>query len=170
MKKIIFIFILFLFNQNLNADMPNYLDFKFILNESKAGKKAQDQLKSKLNKGINKIKEKEKSLQEEERKIIDQKKILKPEEYKDKVMKLRVKVSNLQKERSKLLEDVAKKRNKARNELLKNLNPIIKSYMAEKNIRMVVDKKSLLLADEKLNITQDILNLLNQKLQSIKLD
>ena len=42
--------------------------------------------------------------------------------------------------------------------------------MAEKNIRMVLDKKSLLLADEKLNITKDILNLLNQKLQSIKLD
>jgi outer membrane protein len=170
MKKIIFILFLFLINQNLNAEIPHYLDFKLILNESKAGKKAQDQLKSKLNKGINKIKEKEKSLQEEERKIIDQKKILKSEEYKDKVKKLRVKVSNLQKERSNLLEDVAKKRNKARNELLKNLNPIIKSYMAEKNIRMVLDKKSLLLADEKLNITKDILNLLNQKLQSIKLD
>ena len=170
MKKIIFILFLFLINQNLNAEIPHYLDFKLILNESKAGKKAQDQLKSSLNKGINKIKEKEKSLQEEERKIIDQKKILKPEEYKDKVKNLRVKVSNLQKERSKLLEDVAKKRNKARNELLKNLNPIIKSYMAEKNIRMVLDKKSLLLADEKLNITKDILNLLNQKLQSIKLD
>ena len=170
MKKIIFILFLFLINQNLNAEIPHYLDFKLIINESKAGKKAQDQLKSKLNKGINKIKEKEKSLQEEERKIIDQKKILKSEEYKDKVKKLRVKVSNLQKERSNLLEDVAKKRNKARNELLKNLNPIIKSYMAEKNIRMVLDKKSLLLADEKLNITKDILNLLNQKLQSIKLD
>ena len=34
--------------------------------------------------------------------------------------------------------------------------------MNEKKIRMVVDKKSLLLADEKLNITNDIIGLLNK--------
>ena len=41
--------------------------------------------------------------------------------------------------------------------------------MNEKKIRMVVDKKSLLLADENLNITKEIMNLLNKKLQSINL-
>ena len=35
---------------------------------------------------------------------------------------------------------------------------------------MVVDKKSLLLADENLNITDDIINLLNKKIKSIKLN
>ena len=53
---------------------------------------------------------------------------------------------------------------------MKNLNPIIKEYMKEKNIRMVVDKKSLLLADENLNITSEIMDLLNKKLKSIKLN
>ena len=42
--------------------------------------------------------------------------------------------------------------------------------MSEKKIRMVVDKKSLLLADENLDITKDIMNLLNKKLKSINLD
>ena len=58
----------------------------------------------------------------------------------------------------------------SRNELLKNLNPIIKDYMKSKNIRMVIDKKSLLLADEKLDITKDILALLNKQLKSIKIN
>ena len=40
----------------------------------------------------------------------------------------------------------------------------------KKNIRMVVDKKSLLLADENLNITKEIMSRLNQKLKSIKLN
>ena len=39
-----------------------------------------------------------------------------------------------------------------------------------KKIRMVVDKKSLLLADENLDITDDIMKLLNKKLKSIKLN
>ena len=42
--------------------------------------------------------------------------------------------------------------------------------MNEKKIRMVVDKKSLLLADENLDITNDIIALLNKKLKTIKLN
>ena len=169
-KKLAIILFLFLANSNLNAEIPYYLDFKFILNESDAGKKAQTELKNKLDKGIKSIREKEKNLQKEERKIIKQKKLLKPDEYKVKVDKLRSQVSSLQKERNNLLESTSKQRNKARNELLKNLNPIIKSYMQEKKIRMVIDKKSLLLADDNLNITKEIMVRLNKQLKSIKLN
>ena len=76
-------------------------------------------------------------------------------------------MSKLQKERQNILTSVANDRKKARNILLKNLNPILQEYMVEKKIRMIIDKKSLLLADEKLNITKDIMNLLNKKLKSI---
>jgi len=65
------------------------------------------------------------------------------------------------------LKTVADERSKMRSELLKNLNPIIKDYMLQKNIRMVIDKKSMLLADDNLDITKDILKLLNAKLKSI---
>jgi Skp family chaperone for outer membrane proteins len=87
-----------------------------------------------------------------------------------KVNELRKKVSSLQKERNKLLENVAKDRRKAKNELLKNLNPIIEAYMQEKKIRLVIDKKNVILADEKLDITKEIIKILNNKLQSIKLN
>ena len=82
---------------------------------------------------------------------------------------MRSNVSKLQKERKNLLDKTSKLRNKARNELLKNLNPIIKEYMVEKQIRMVIDKKSLLLADDKLDITKDIIKKLDQKIKSINL-
>ena len=91
------------------------------------------------------------------------------DEYK-KRFELRKEVSLLQKERNNLLESVSKQRNTARNQILKSLNPIIKEYMEEKKIRMVVDKKSLLLADENLDITDEIISILNKKLKSIKLN
>lgn len=168
-KKLLVLIILSFSQSNLLAEIPYYVDFKFVLNESNAGKKAQTELKNRLEKGIKNIREKEKKLQDEEKKIISQKKILKPEEYKNKVDELRSKVSNLQKERKDLLNKISSLRTKARNELLKNLNPIIKEYMVEKKIRMVIDKKSLLLADDKLDITKDITTLLNKKLKSINL-
>ena len=169
-KKSVIIFFLFCFNTSVIADIPHYLDFKYILNESVAGKKAQNALKSKLDKGFKNLKDKEKKLQDEEKKIIEQKKLIKPEEYKSKVNSLRTSVSSLQKERNKLLQDVSSQRSKARTTLLKNLNPIIKEYMQEKKIRMVVDKKSLLLADENLDITKEILERLNKKIKSIKIN
>ncbi len=168
-KKFLTLFFIFLLITPVNADVPYYLDFKYVLNQSVAGKKAQDFLKNKLEKGINDLKKQEKSIQDEEKKIIQQKKIIKPEEYKSKVEALRNKVSKLQAQRSKLLESTANQRNTARKELLKNLNPIIKDYMKEKGIRMVVDKKSLLLADQNLDITKDIIEILNKKLKSINL-
>ena len=170
-KQTLLIFIIFFcFNFNAYANVPHFLDFKYILNQSDAGKKAQSFLKNKLEKGIKNLKEKEKTIQQEEKKIISQKKVITEDEYKKKVSELRKKVALLQKERTTLLNTVAKQREKARNELLKNLNPIIKDYMKDKKIRMVIDKKSLLLADENLNITNDIIDLLNKKLKSIKLD
>ena len=68
------------------------------------------------------------------------------------------------------MQTVAKQRANARKEILKNLNPIIKNYMKEKKIRMVIDKKNVLLADENLDITKDIMSLLNKELKSIKLN
>ena len=161
--------LLFSFQTKLFSEI-RYVDFKYVLNESKAGKEAQSYLKKKLDNGIKDLKKKEKSIQDEEKKIIQQKKLISPEEYKKQVTKLREKVSSLQIERNTLLDSVAKQRSKARTELLKNLNPIIKDYMKEKTIRLVLDKKSILLADEKLNITKEITDLLNKKLKSIKLN
>jgi outer membrane protein len=170
-KKLFLSIILLLFLPNvLMADLPKYLDFKFVLNESVAGKKAQAQLKKKLDNGVKDLSKKEKIIQEEEKKIIQQKKILSPEEYKKKVTELRKKVSDLQKRRSKLINTVAKQRSKARSELLKNLNPVVKEYMVEKNIRIVLDKKGIILADEKLDITNDIIKKLNAKIKTLKLD
>lgn len=168
-KKLTIIIFMILNTNNLYAEIPYILNFKYILNESEAGKKAQSFLKDKLEKGLKNLKDKEKKLQEEEKQIIQQKKLISPEEYKKKVTELRSKVSSLQKERNKLLENVSNERSKARNILLKNLNPILEQYMKENKIRMVVDKKSILLADTSLDITEAIIKILNQKLKSIKL-
>ena len=63
MKKITkFLILLFAINfQTLSfAEVPHFLDFKYILNQSQAGKNAQKMLKNKLENGIKKLEEKEK--------------------------------------------------------------------------------------------------------------
>ena len=168
-KFIVVLFLVF-FNQTLSKAETVYLDFKLIFNQSDAGKKANQVLKNQLDQGLKKLKDKQKQLQKDEKEIIQQKKLLSADEYKGKITSLRKKVSVLQKERNSIIESIAKKRRKARKELLDNLNPIVKNYMKEKNIKIVLDKKSILLADDSLDISKDIIALLNKKIKSINLN
>ena len=168
-KLLFFITILFSFLnfQTLSAENITFLDFKYVLNNSVAGKKAQDYLKNKLQKGIEQLKKKEAKILEEEKKIIQQKKVLSPEDYKKQITSLRSKVSSLQKERQKIVETVARERAFAKNELLNNLNPLLIEYMSTNNIKMVIDKKNLIRADQSLDITKEIVSQLNKKIKSI---
>jgi len=159
-------FIFFLFEHNANAN-TYFLDFKSIIEKSEAGKKANQILKNELDQGIKRLKKTEIELQNEEKNVIKKKNILSAEEYKKQITSLRKKVSALQKERKKTLEAISKKRDKIRKKLLKEINPILKNYMVEKNIRIVIDKKSVLLGDDTLDITSKVLELLNQKLKNI---
>ena len=161
--------ILLSLSNSARADFPRYLDFQFILNKSIAGSQAQKTLKSKLENSVKSFNLREKEIQKEEKKIISQKKVITESEYKNKILKLREKVSNLRNDRNKILQNASKTKNNARNQLLKNLNPILKEFMREKNIRMVLDKKDLILADESLDITDDIMKIFNNKVKSIKI-
>ena len=71
-KKILIILFYLAYNQNLSAELPFYLDFKLILNESTAGKKAQKDLKSKLENGLSQLNKTEKNFNLK-KKIIEQK-------------------------------------------------------------------------------------------------
>ena len=166
---VVILFLITIYQQPIKAE-TYFLDFKYILDQSDAGKKANKILKNQLEDGIKKLKDKEKQLQKEEKEIIQQKKVLSVEEYKKKITSLRSKVSTLQKNRNSILDSVSKKRNKARKIILGELNPIVKNYMSEKKIRILLDKKSILLADESLNITSEIMGLLNKKLKTIDLN
>ena len=75
-KKITIITIIFLsIDSSLNAGTPHFLDFKYILNQSDAGKKAQTYLKKKLNDGIKNLQSREKAIQEEEKRLSNRKRL-----------------------------------------------------------------------------------------------
>ena len=53
--------------------------------------------------------------------------------------------------------------------ILKNINEIISEYSAQNSISMIVEKKSIIIGKSELNITKDILDLLNKKIKKIEL-
>ena len=171
MKKLFFITLLFLtYSLNSFADNSHFIDFTKVLNASKPGAEAQKKLKEKFSSGTKKFKKQEADLRKEESDIISQKKALSPEDYQTKVAALRKKVADLQKKKKDTFTNIAKSRNDAKTALLKAINPIVKKYMEENNIRMVLDKKAVVLGDTTLEITDQIIAILNKELPSLKIN
>ena len=171
MKKfIIYYLFLFFLNQFAFADNTYFIDFTRVLNQSKAGADAQQKLKNKFESESKKFLTEEENIKKQENELISQKKALSNEDYQKKVDELRKKVAKLQTDKQNSLNGIAKSRALAKQELLKNVNPILKTYMEENNIRLVVDKQSVILGDTTLEITNKIIEILNQKLSSIKIN
>ena len=160
----------FFYFSNSIADNIYFIDISKVLNQSKAGADAQLKLKNKFETENKKFLNEEENIKKQENDIISQKKVLSNEDYQKKVDELRKKVAKLQTDKQNSLNGIAKSRASAKQELLKNVNPIIKTYMEENKIRLVVDKQSVVLGDTTLEITDKIIEILNQKLNSIKIN
>ena len=171
MKKFIIYFLfLFSFNQFALADNTYFIDYTRVLNQSKAGADAQQKLKNKFESESKKFLTEEENIKKQENELIAQKKALSNEDYQKKIDELRKKVAKLQVDKQNSLNEIAKSRALAKEELLKNVNPILKTYMEENKIRLIVDKQSVILGDTTLEITDKIIEILNQKLSSIKIN
>jgi len=169
-KKLLLTTVLLLaFLTNNSYANTAFIDFKKVLNTSTAGAEAQKILQKKIESQANKFNKEEKEIRKAETQIISQKKLISGEEYKKKVQALRARAAKMQKNRQTELSKIAKTRNDAKVQLLKKLNPIISSYMKEKKIRIVLDKKAVLLGDVNLDITSTIIKLLNKDLKSLNI-
>tara|TARA_B100000401_G_C52637477_1_gene639058 strand:- start:161 stop:676 length:516 start_codon:yes stop_codon:yes gene_type:complete len=171
MKKILFL-IFFLVNSNYSFAEENivYVDINKIINESKVGKSLNDQLKIINDKNIEEFKNTETSLKAEEKDILKQKNILKEEEFNLKVNKLREKYESYNQKKQNKNADLRKLRDIAANKILTNVNEILRDYSIKNSISMIIDKKNIVIGKTDLDITNDILDLLNKKISNISLN
>ncbi len=170
-KKIIYILLFFIISiPSYSIEKIVYLDVEKIMQESIAGKDAIAKIKKKRESSILKFKKKEKDIFEKEKKLISQKNVLNEEEFKKKIQDLRSDISNYQKERNKASNDLTQTRIRASTSLIKKLTPILESYSKENSIRIIIQKKHIVMGSKEDDITKNILDLVNKKIKSIKVD
>ena len=54
--------------------------------------------------------------------------------------------------------------------IIKTLSPILTEYSLEKNISIIMDKKYIIVGKTEMNITKEILTLLDNKIKKVKLN
>ena len=147
-----------------------YIDMKYILNNSKAGKGAQDFLKKSFTKNQKIFTDEENKLKEEEKDLLIKKNIITKEEYQKKTDELRKKVIDYQSKRRSSLDKITKQRAEARAELLTKLDPILKKYVNDNNISIVIDKKNVIMGKADFDLTNIIIEKLNKELPTLNLE
>jgi len=172
MKKILISILLLILISvpGYSSEKVVYLDLEKIMQQSTAGKSIIEQLKKKRESSISKFKKKEKEISDKEKKLISQKNVLSKEEFESKIIELRKDISNYQKDRNKTSNEIAKSRVSASTKLINKLTPILEDYSKKNSIRIIVQKKNIVMGKKEDDITDDILKLINQSVKSIKLD
>jgi len=170
MRKYIFLLFLLFFSQNLFAkDKILYLDVNYLLNNSEVGKYVNDELKNINIKNIEEFKKIEESIKLKEKKIIKQKNILKEEEYNLKITELKSEYSLYKELTNNKNNELKNLQNNAGDQLLKIINNILSDYATKNDISLIIDKKNVVLGKTQLDVTKDIMILLNNKIKKINL-
>ena len=169
-KFFVVTFLLLVCTHVLAEQKVAYLDMKFILNNSKAGKGAQDLLHKSFQENQKKFLDKENALKKEESDLLTQKTILTKVEYQKKSDDLRKKVIDYQSQRRASLEKITAQRAESRQKLLEKLDPILQTYIKESDISLVIDRKNVVMGNTNLDITDIIIKKLNKEFPSLSIE
>tara|TARA_B100000242_G_scaffold293875_1_gene273471 strand:+ start:1577 stop:2101 length:525 start_codon:yes stop_codon:yes gene_type:complete len=170
--KIITSIITFLFISSISQANLNivYIDMDYIFNNSKAGKSINDQIESKKNDNKKKVKISEDEIKKESQNINNQQNILSEDEIKIRIDSLNKKIKNLQNKVKENNNLIAKMKLEGTAKLLKQLKPILSEYSEKNNISLVLQKKNVIIGKNNLNITGDIIKIIDDKVQKIDIN
>ena len=147
-----------------------FIDINKILKISKAGKNGTKQLERTHKLNNEKLKKTENELKKEEKDIISKKNILSKEEYEKKITELRKKADDYRKNRSKLMNDLTQKRALMTSSFLNQIKPIMADYSAKNSISIIIEKKNIFMGKNDLDITDEVLKIVDTKISKIQLD
>ena len=147
-----------------------YIDLNKIMSNSIAGKSITSQLENNHKKNISKFKNIEEELKKEEAEIISQKNVITKEEFEKKIIDLRDKANKFRKERNNNMNNLNNQRLEATSKMITLVRPILSEFSDKNSISLILDKKNIIIGKTLLDITNDILKIIDEKIGKIQLD
>ena len=166
--KIFFIFLLAgISNANENI---KFININYIVNNSEAGKALNKIIENKSKKITSELNDMGKKIENKKNKMISQKNILKKEEYEKLLKSYDEEVKKFNNIRKKRNEDFNQFRINSQKKILETLNPIITAFLKKESVQILLQKEQIIFGDNKLDITEEILKIFNDKHKKIKFE
>ena len=167
--KLIFIIIFFIFLSSISRSEIKIaiVEMDKVIKESSSGKSMIQQL-AKLDEDNKKyFKETKKKLSLEKKKITSQKNILSEDEFNNKIILLNKEFENFKDNGNKKIELLQTKRNIGMKKILDELSILLSEYSKKNELTFIIDQNNIIMGKADLNITNEIIKLLNLKLKKI---
>ena len=141
-----------------------------IMQISKAGKDAISKINDQKKKDVSKFQKIEKELKSKEEDLITKKNVISAEEFNKKLENLSKEINNYRTLRQEAIDLSTKSRLNASADFAEKIKPILADYAAENNIDMIIQKKNIIMGKKELDITPEILKLVDEKISKIQFD
>ena len=174
MKKKFFltlvVYLSFFYFPVFSSDKVVYLDVNFIMTNSKVGQYINKKIEEIHKQNINSFQKIENDLKEEEDKIVKKRSVLSKEDFQGEISKLRDKANEYRILRKEKIDKLTKQRLSATSKIINELKPILAEYSDKNSVALIIQKKNIIIGKSELDITNDILNLLDKKIKKITID
>ena len=168
LKYTFIFFFLFSFQVKSNENSKvRYIDIDFIFKNSIVGKKINEiaienrDIKIKANKKI------EKKLEDQKKEILAQQNILSKEEFEQKVLSHQKEVQEYQVKKNKDIKEMNKKNVDLTRNFMKKIDKILLEYANTNKIDLVLKKEMLIISNSNLDITKNVLEIVNKQIKKI---
>ena len=172
-KNLLSFVLIFFFSLNIslaNAEKIVYIDMDKIMQISKAGKDAISKINNQKKKDVSKFQKIEKELKSREEDLITKKNVISTEEFNKKLEDLSKEINNYRTLRQKAIDVSTKSRLNASADFAEKIKHILAEYAAEKNIDMIIQKKNIIMGKTDLDITDEILKIVDKKINKLKVN
>jgi Skp family chaperone for outer membrane proteins len=146
-----------------------FVDMDRLIINSKPGSSIFNQLKDINYKNLDFLKMEEKKFKEKEKKLVAQKNIISETDFINKVDELKSEINNYNQNRKKMFEKFDKLKIENTNNFLKLVNPILAKYLTENKISIILQKKDLIIGKKELDITDEIIMIVNNEIKEFKI-
>lgn len=171
MKTLSLLFIFYALQINVLFANQNiaFIDMNRIINETKAGSSILKQLNDVNNKILKKLSADEENLKKKEIKLISQKNILSQSDFEVNFNKLKTEINEYNQNKNKIINNFNKKKTINTNEFLLIINKIIAEYSDTKDISIILQKKYLVLAKNELDLSDEIIAIIDKNIKKFKI-
>ena len=163
--SILTLLITLIFSKSFSATSVYFIDLEYIINNSNYSNLIISRLNEEVNKKLKDLDNIEKNLIQQDQKLKQSKNVISNDEFNNKLRILSKNVDDFKNKKKLEIDNINKTKQIELNKIIQTINPLIEKYVNEKNIDILLNKKSVLISKNEFDETMNIINYINNKLK-----
>ena len=167
-KYIRFFFVLLLFlnsSQLIASETVTFLDLDAVLNNTQKGKSIVNKLNDLKNLNSSNFKNKSQEIKKKEQELINKKNILSEEEFEKRIISLKKEIEVFNQDNNSNMLKYENLKKKELDKFINEITPLIENYIIENSISLVINQKNIFIGNNKYDITDNIINIVDKNLK-----